>query len=169
MITAVLENIRFLPGEAMITVVAAMPVLEVRGAIPVGLLMGIDIKRVLLFSIIGNMIPVVPVLLLLKPVSGYMNRFKPFAGFFHWLFERARHRSRLMEKCEFLGLMLFVALPLPVTGAWTGCVAAGLFKMRFWHSFLAIFLGVCAASLIVSVLCLTGGGVLYNVFVSRIN
>ncbi|MDD5504511.1 MAG: small multi-drug export protein [Candidatus Omnitrophica bacterium] len=169
MIQALVQGIRFLPDEIIVAIVAALPVLEVRGAIPVGLLMGMDIKRVLLFSAAGNLIPAVVLLLSLESVSGYMSRFRFFNRFFCWLSERARRRTQLMAKCEFLGLMLFVAIPLPMTGAWTGCVAAGLFRMRFWHSFLAIFLGICVASLIVAALCLAGGGVFYNVFVPRIN
>jgi uncharacterized membrane protein len=169
MISAMLNYFSSLPRELTVLIVSAMPVLELRGAIPIGLSMGLEIKKTMLFSIIGNLMPVVPVLFLLEPVSGFLRRFWPFSRFFHWLFERTRRRSELIERYEFLGLMLFVAIPLPVTGAWTGCVAATLFKIRFRYAFSAIFLGICIASVIVSAVCLMGGGILYRVFIPHFN
>jgi uncharacterized membrane protein len=169
MINAMLNYFSSLPRELIVLIVSAMPVLELRGAIPIGLSMGLEIKKTILFSIAGNLIPVVPALFLLEPVSGFLRRFWPFNRFFHWLFERTKRRSELIEKYEFLGLMLFVAIPLPITGAWTGCVAATLLKIRFRYAFSAIVLGVCIASVIVSAVCLMGGGILYRVFIPHFN
>jgi len=165
MIQAVLTSLSFLPKELAVTIIAALPVLELRGAIPIGLSMGLEVKRVIFFSIIGNLIPVVPILFLLEPVSGYLRRFWLFKKFFDWLFERTRKRSDLIEKYEFLGLMLFVAIPLPITGAWTGCVAATLFKIRLRYAVLAITLGVCIAAAIVTAVFLAGKGLFYHVFI----
>jgi len=159
-----LDSLSFLPKEFLVSVIAAMPVLELRGAIPIGLSMGLSVKTVVFFSIIGNLVPVIPVLFLLEPVSAYLRRFWVFKKFFGWLFKRTEKRARLMEKYEFLGLMLFVAIPLPVTGAWTGCVAAALFKLRLRSAFLAIVLGVCIAAAIVTSISLAGKGILYRVF-----
>ncbi len=165
MVEAVLRGLSFLPKELAITIIAALPVLELRGAIPIGLSMGVEVKRVMLFSIIGNLIPVVPILFLLEPVSAYLRKFWLFKKFFEWLFERTRKRSDLIEKYEFLGLMLFVAIPLPITGAWTGCVAATLFKIRLRYALLAITLGVLIAAVIVTAVSLAGKGIFYHVFI----
>ncbi len=165
MIDAILTSLSSLPKELSVTIIAALPVLELRGAIPIGLSMGLDIKRVVFFSIIGNLIPVVPILFLLDPVSAYLRRFWLFKKFFDWLFERTRRRSDLIERYEFLGLMLFVAIPLPITGAWTGCVAATLFKIRLRYALLAITIGVLIAASIVTVVSLAGKGLFYHVFI----
>lgn len=164
MMQSLLNSLSFLPREILVSVIAAMPVLELRGAIPIGLSMGLGIKTVILFSIIGNLAPVIPVLFLLEPVSAYLRRFWLFKRFFDWLFSRTRKRAELIEKYEFLGLVLFVAIPLPVTGAWTGCVAAALFKLRLRYAFPAITIGICIAAAIVTTVFLTGRGILYHVF-----
>jgi uncharacterized membrane protein len=169
MIADILNYISCLPEELVVFITASLPVLELRGSIPIGLSMGMDIKTVMFFSIAGNLMPVVPILFLLQPVSGFLRRFWPFNKFFHWLFERTKTRAGFVERYEFLGLIFFVAIPLPITGAWTGCVAATLFKMRFRYAFLAIFIGICIASIIVSVVCVMGGGLLYRVFIPHIN
>ena len=169
MIQEIINLIALLPKELAVSVIAALPVLELRGAIPIGLSMGLDIKRVFFFSILGNLLPIAPVLFLLQPVSGFLRKFWLFNRFFDWLFERTRKRSALIEKYEFLGLMLFVAIPLPITGAWTGCVAATLFKIRFRYAFLAISIGVCIAAIIVTAVCVVGGGILYRVFIPHFN
>ena len=73
----------------------------------------------------------------------------------------------LVEKYEALGLALFVAIPLPVTGAWTGCIAASLFKIRFRYAFPAICVGVFIAAIIVTLLTLVGKGVFFHLFLAR--
>jgi uncharacterized membrane protein len=169
MMQAILNYLSSLPEDMVVLAVAGMPVLELRGAIPIGLSMGMEADRVVFLSIIGNIIPVVPILFLLEPVSEFLRGSRPFNRFFHWLFDRTKRRSRLMERYEFLGLICFVAIPFPVTGAWTGCVAATLFKMRFRYAFLAIIIGVCIAASIVLAVCLAGEGIFYRVFIPCVN
>ena len=143
-------------NEALIILTAALPISELRGAIPLGLYLKEPLFKVISLSILGNMIPVIPILYLLLPISERLRRFKLWNRFFDWLFERTRKKSNLVEKYEALGLALFVAIPLPVTGAWTGCVAASLFKIRFRYAFISILLGVFIAAIIVTTLCLSG-------------
>ena len=145
--------------------IAMLPVFELRGAIPFGLSMNLPIVKVLLLSIVGNLVVVVPILFLLEPVSKYLRRFWLFKKFFNWLFERTKRRADLVEKYEFLGLMLFVGIPLPITGAWTGCVAATLFKIRLRYAILAIALGVCIAAVIVTSVFFLVKGIFYRVFI----
>jgi len=154
-----------LPKEAVTFILSMLPVSELRGAIPFGLSSGLDLGEVLTLSIIGNLVPVMPILFFLEPVSDYLRKFWLFKKFFDWLFERTRKRSDLIEKYETLGLILFVAIPLPMTGAWTGCIAASLFKIRLRYAFPAIAIGVFIAAAIVTGVCFLGKGLLYNVFV----
>lgn len=148
--------VNFLNGfspEAIITIIAAMPVVELRLAIPYGILqLDLDIKTVFLLSIVGNMIPVLPLLYVLEPVSSMLRKIKIFDRFFTWLFERTRKRSKVVEKYELVGLVILVAIPLPMTGAWTGSIAAFLFGLNKKLSFIAITLGVFIAAVVVSLL-----------------
>ncbi|MBD3180793.1 ligand-binding protein SH3 [Candidatus Poribacteria bacterium] len=142
-----------LPGELVVLIVSTLPIFELRGGIPVGLLLGLEWWRTYIMAVLGNLIPVVPILLLLEPVSYWMRRhLKATDQFFEWLFSRTRRKTEagIRKYGIFFGLTLFVAIPLPVTGAWTGCVAAFLFGVKFKYSFPAIILGVLTASLVVS-------------------
>lgn len=142
--------------EAIVVVISALPVVELRGAIPVAHLMGMNPAAAYVLAVAGNMIPVIPLLLFLGPFSSFCMRFKYGKKFFEWFFERTRRKSKSVEKYETLGLSVFVAIPLPVTGAWTGCAAALLMGIRSRHAFWAILLGVMASGLIVTALCLLG-------------
>lgn len=143
-------------NEFLIILMASLPIAEVRGAIPLGLYLKEPIIKVFLLSVLGNALPVIPILCFLKPISERLRKFKLWNRFFDWLFERAKNKAEIVEKYEALGLVIFVGIPLPITGAWTGCVVASLFKMRFRYAFLSIFLGIIMASIIVTILCLSG-------------
>ncbi len=146
--------------EIAVVALAAMPVSELRGAIPLGLAMGFSPLKTYLLAFCGNLLPVIPLLFLLQPITNKLRHIKIFERFFNWLFERTRRKATLVEKFEALGLILFVAIPLPITGAWTGCVAATLFKIRFRYAFIAIALGVFIAGFIVLGLSLAGRALL---------
>jgi len=99
---------------------------------------------------------VAPALFFFEPVTNALRKFKPLRIFFNWVFERTKRNSDAIQKYEALGLAIFVAIPLPMTGAWSGVIAASLFKIRFRYAFPAIIAGVLCAGLIVSVLCFLG-------------
>ena len=143
-----------IPLELSVILVAALPVSELRGAIPLGIAGGMPVLKTYLLAVAGNMIPVIPLLLFLEPVSGKLRRFRVWDRFFEWLFGRTRRRGKMVEKYEALGLALFVAIPLPVTGAWTGCVAAFLFGIKLRYALPAIICGVLVAGIIVTLLSL---------------
>jgi len=145
-----------LPKDYIVLIVSALPVSELRGAIPLALAFGMTPQKAYLLSVIGNFIPVIPVLLLLEPVSNRLSRYRLFARFFEWLFTRTRKRADTIQKYEMLGLALFEAIPLPMTGAWTGAIAASLLKIRFRYAVTGIILGILAAGLAVSLLCALG-------------
>ncbi|MDO9068743.1 MAG: small multi-drug export protein [Deltaproteobacteria bacterium] len=137
--------------------IAMLPIFELRGAIPVGhQVLGLPLAAAVIVSVIGNMLPVIPILLLLGPVSAWLSRYPVFKRFFDWVFNRTRSKSELVKKYEMIGLMLFVAVPLPMTGAWTGAAAAFLFGIKFWPALWAISFGVLIAAAIVTTLVLMG-------------
>jgi len=147
-------------GLSRITAVAAistLPIVELRGAVPVGIVaFEMPWWKVYLIAVAGNMIPIPFILLLLGPLSNFCMRFKIGKKFFDWLFARTRKKSTSIEKYEALGLTIFVAIPLPVTGGWTGAMAAFLMGISFWKAMLYIQLGVMIAGVIMTVLSLMG-------------
>ncbi len=146
--------------ETMVFLTALLPVSELRGAIPLGLYNGLPVFSTYLIAVAGNLVPVVPLLLFLKPVSGYLQRFGFWKKFFNWIYTRTGRRAEIVQKYEALGLALFVSIPLPVTGAWTGCAAASLFGIKFKYALPAICIGVMFAGVIVTALVKTGVGVI---------
>lgn len=139
-------------SHEVVTIILAMaPVSELRGAIPYAITVGnIPWQQAYVMAVIANFIPVIPILFLIGPVSEYMRRWRTFDRFFDWLFARTRRKGNIIERFEVLGLILFVAIPLPITGAWTGSLAAFLFGVRRRIAFPAIFLGICIAGVIVT-------------------
>ena len=145
-----------IPPEAVIVMISTLPIVELRGAIPVAHFMEMNGWLAYILAVLGNMIPVIPILLFLGPVSKFLMRFKPGEVFFNWLFARTRRKSTVIEKYETLGLILFVAIPLPVTGAWTGCAAAFLFGFGLARAVVCILLGVMISGTIMTILSVMG-------------
>ncbi len=141
-----------LPAWLVVLLAAALPVSELRGAIPLAIgVYGYDPWQAYLLAVLGNLLPVVPLLLFLGPVSDWLRRFTFWDKFFTWLFSRTRRKYiREHESFSLTALALFVAVPLPVTGAWTGCAIAFLVGFRFWPAFAAISIGVLLAGVIVT-------------------
>ena len=149
----------FIPShELIIVLLAALPISELRLSIPLAIIeFNISPVTAFLLSVIGNMIPVVLLLLFLEPVSNFLRRWKIWDKFFTWLFNRTYHKHNAkFEKYGSIGLAIFVGVPLPVTGAWTGCAAAFVFGFKFRNAFIAILAGVIMAGIIITVLTITG-------------
>jgi uncharacterized membrane protein len=132
---------------------AAAPVAELRGSIPLALgIYGMPVATAFILSIVGNMIPVFFILWLLDPVQKFLSKnFKFMNRFFTWLFSwtRSRHAKKF-ERYEAFALILLVAIPLPMTGAWTGSLAAFVFGIPYKKALPLIFLGVLIAGTIVT-------------------
>lgn len=156
MLNLILDYLRCLPHEHLVMAVGALPISELRGAIPLGLYLGMPLYDAFFWAVLGNIIFVAPALFLLEPVSAYFRRFKIWSKFFDWVFERTKRNSLKAMRYESLGLFILVAIPLPMTGAWTGVIAATLFKIKFRYAFLSIVLGIMTAGVIVSLLCVLG-------------
>lgn len=161
MLEQMVAYLKGLPPELTTIIISALPVAELRGGIPVALAMGVSPVRALFLAVAGNLLPLVPLIFLLEPLSEILRRLPLLNRFFAWFFERTRKKARLVEKYEALGLMLFVAIPLPMTGMWSGAIAASLFKIPARYALPAIAAGVVIAGVIVSVLCVTGM-IVYN-------
>ncbi len=132
-----------------ILMLGATPFFEARYAIPLAVLQGYAPPEAYVLGVVGNLLPVIPLLLLLDPVSRTLSDHSVlFRRFFDWLFERTRVHSARFEQWGTLALFLFVAAPIPTTGAWSGCAAAFVFGIRFPPALAAIAAGTMVAALI---------------------
>jgi uncharacterized membrane protein len=159
MLESIVHFLKNVPAEIVTMLIATLPIAELRGAIPWALTSppiggGLSWPTAYLFAVIGNFIPIIPILLLLEPVSKWLSRYRLFDRFFTWLFNRTRKRGKVIERYEALGLILFVAIPLPVTGAWTGSVAAFIFGIKLKYAIPCILAGVLIAGVVVTLACL---------------
>jgi len=152
----ILYFLKVIPKEYVVVLMAGLPISELRGAIPLALSFGMPLSKAFWLSILGNSIFVAPALFLFEPVSNRLRRFRLWSRFFDWIFERTKKNADTVQKYEALGLALFVAVPLPMTGAWSGVIAASLFKIRFRYALISILAGVFIAGLIVSAFCALG-------------
>ena len=135
----------------LLTFVTAMaPVLELRGAIPVGVAAGLPPAVACAAAVLGNMVPVPFILLLIRSVFDWLRKTAWFGPKITWLERRAHLKGRVVRKYRLPGLIILVAIPLPGTGAWTGALVAALLDIRMRHAVPAIFLGVAIAGAIVT-------------------
>lgn len=130
--------------------VSMVPIIELRGAIPIGVGMGLDVLPTFLVAIAGNILPVPFLILFSKRILTWLATWKKVGPFFQRIIDRANAKKDTLGKYELLGLMLFVGIPLPGTGAWTGSLIAALLQLRVRNAFIAIALGVVLAGIIMS-------------------
>lgn len=136
--------------------VAMVPIVELRGAIPVGVGLGLPLIPTIVACVLGNMVPVPFIIIFIRRIFMWMRKtFPKLDGLVTRLEEKAYKQKDLVDKYRVLGLYILVAIPLPGTGAWTGALVAALLDIRLQHAFPAIFGGVATAGLIVGLL--TGG------------
>jgi uncharacterized membrane protein len=130
---------------------AVIPIAELRGAIPIAIsVYHFPWYYAYIFGVIGNLLPVPFILLLLDKIIPFLGRVAFLDKLMQRYFAWTKRRSKRIERFGWFGLTLFVAIPLPVTGAWTGSILAVLLGMKFKHAFSAIFLGVIIAGIIVT-------------------
>lgn len=135
-------------------VISAVPVIELRGAIPYALGNNVPWQLALIISICGNMLPVPFIMLFMRKIFDWLSKFRLTAPLVDWLERRVRKKSRSVLKYAAIGLMIFVAIPLPGTGAWTGTMVAAFLDMRIKTAVPFIFCGVVIAGIVVTVLSL---------------
>lgn len=130
--------------------ISLLPVIELRGSIPIGYYQGLPWYTNMITSIIGNILPVPFILLFVVKVFEFMKKRNIMVNVIEKIEKRAMSRSESIANKEFLGLMLFVAIPFPGTGAWTGALIAALLQFDRKKSFVYIFIGVLIAASLVT-------------------
>jgi len=138
--------------EIMVILIAAMPLMELRGAIPIGVSIGLSPIHATILGILGSLIPVPFLLLFLKPIFIRLRRTKLFKGIVDKIVKKTLKKSKNIKKYSIIGLIIFVGVPLPGTGVWTGSLAAILFNMQFKYAFPAIAIGNIIAGTIMFIL-----------------
>lgn len=137
--------------EFLVILLAAIPVFEVRASVPLGIAVyHLSPFTTVVLSIIGSVLPVFPLLWFLNNLTEHLRKIPSFDKFFAWLFARTRSKSKLIEDLELVGLTLFIAVPLPGTGVWTGTIAAYLLGLRWIPTFFAGLVGTAIASVVVA-------------------
>lgn len=139
-----------------------LPIIELRGAIPLAFALGLPWWQAYLISVLGNLLPVPFILLLINVIIKWMANSK--VGIFNktanYLISKVEKNRERIEKYSFWGLCLFVTIPLPATGAWTGSLVAAVVGMNPWKAFLSALLGVLIAGVIVTLIVYGGIGFL---------
>lgn len=142
-----------LPPELATALIAASPLIELRGAIPVALgVYKMTVAQAIFWAVLGNIIPTIFILWLLGPISQFLMKYsETLNAFLTRLFEKTRQRhNHKFEYWGSLALIIVVAIPLPFTGAWTGSLAAFVFGVKYWRALLLIFIGVSTAAVLVT-------------------
>lgn len=133
-------------GHTLITFLISMvPVIELRGAIPYGIAQGLSPWVAYGVSVLGNLLPVPPIMLLIRRIFNWLRDTKLFGSKIVWLEQRAHIKGEVVRKYRLLGLVLLVAIPLPGTGAWTGALVADVLDIRMQAAIPAILLGLLIA------------------------
>ncbi len=143
-----------LNGEFLLTLLVSMvPVIELRGGIPFGVAAGLPVWAAYLAAVIGNLLPVPFIVVYIRRVFVFMRQHMPRLNrLVDKMEEKAHLKSASVLKYQYLGLAIFVAIPLPGTGAWTGALVAAFLDMRLKRAFPSIAGGVLSAGLIISIL-----------------
>lgn len=131
--------------------VSMLPIIELRGAIPVGVELGLSHIQAMIISIIGNMFPVPLIIIFIRRIFAWLRKHIPkLEHFVTRMEQKAESKREYIQKSELLGLMLLVAIPLPGTGAWTGALIAALLDIRLRRAMPAIFAGVVIAGIAIT-------------------
>jgi uncharacterized membrane protein len=155
---AIFEAIKGLPPPLVVAILSALPISEVRGGIPVGYFsLHMPLSHVIPIAAVANVVSVLPVILWFNPLADWLMERGWLTGLVERLIKRARSKKPMVDKYGVYAVALFVAIPLPVTGAWTGSLVAAVFEMEFWRALACLAVGVLIACAIVTALCLAGG------------
>ena len=146
--------------ELIVFIISLMPILELRGGLIAATLLGLKGIPSFIICFIGNIIPIPFILWLITPIFDRLKKTKLFSGLVNKLENRAMSKKEQIEKLQYIGLLLFVGIPLPGTGAWTGCLIAALLDMNKKKAMLYAILGVVLAGIIMMIL---SYGILDNV------
>lgn len=146
------EIFKFISEEFTVVFTAMLPVIEVRGAIPVGIALGMSPLHAAVLAFLGSNIPIPFILLTIRPIFAYLKKSKYFKKLVTNLATRSMEKSDNIQKYGYIGLFIFVAIPLPGTGIWSGSLIAALLDMRIKYAFPTIVLGNLVASIAIMIL-----------------
>lgn len=141
-------TLAFMPKELVVFIISMVPILELRGGLVAAALLHIPMTTAIFICIIGNLIPIPFILLFIKQIFKLLKKTKLFRPLIEKLEEKSMGKSDKIKKYEFLGLVLFVGIPLPGTGAWTGALIAALLEIDIKKAFAAICVGLILATTI---------------------
>lgn len=136
--------------DLTVFIISMIPILELRGGLIAAKVLSIPYVRALILCVIGNIIPIPFILLFINKIFEWLKNFKITRGIVEKLEKRAMGKSESIQKYEFLGILLFVGIPLPGTGAWTGSLIAALLRVKLKKAVPAVFLGIVLAAAIMS-------------------
>mgnify|MGYP002479143335 CR=1 FL=1 len=128
---------------------ACLPVVELKGAIAAGRIMELPLWETFLVAYIGSILPVPFILRFTQPLMARLRQTKPLKRAAHWVEDRTMRKSMTIRKYSLVGLFIFVAIPLPTTGVWSGALIASFLGLKLWPSFIVIVLGNIIAGLLV--------------------
>ncbi|MBR4261737.1 MAG: small multi-drug export protein [Bacilli bacterium] len=143
-----------------IFIISLLPLIELRGGLIAAALLNVSFIKAFIICYIANILPIPFILLLIKAILDWMRKTKLFKGIVNWLDKKVEKKKGRIEKYGYYGVLLFVGIPLPGTGAWTGALIATMLNMEKKKTFLYIALGVLLAGIIMSIL---SYGVLKNI------
>lgn len=152
------SNLKF-GKEILVFIISMMPILELRGGLIAASLLGLSATRGFIICLIGNIIPIPFILWLITPIFNWLKSRKTFKGFVEKIERKALNKKDRIERLQYIGLLLFVGIPLPGTGGWTGSLIAALLDMNRKKAFLTIMLGILMAG---GIMMLLSYGILDN-------
>ncbi len=152
MVSGLVELFKGLNKEVVVFIISMLPLLELRGGILAASILNVSFLPGYILSILGNVLPIPFLLLFLEKILNWLSKFKSTKKVVNEFEKKVLSKKEQIDKYGYIGLMLFVGIPLPGTGAWTGSALAVLLGMDRKKSFLYIFLGVILASIIMSII-----------------
>ncbi len=155
--SGILAFLASLPAWVHVLAVAAIPVVELRGAIPLGVHLGLPPLEAMVLAVLGNMAPIPVLYYALLPLVRYLKRTRLFRRVVSGYVARSEREAEKVKRYGVWGLALFVAIPLPMTGAWTGCFIALLLGYSLRVTLLALTLGTLGAGVVVTGLSVLAG------------
>ena len=141
-----------IPAELFVFIISMLPILELRGGLIAAALLDIPLVEAVVICFVGNILPVPFILLLIRPIFAWLKQTALFRPMVERLEAKAMGKSDQVRKYEFWGLLLFVGIPLPGTGAWTGALIAAMLNISIKRALPPITLGICMAGMIMCVI-----------------
>ncbi|MDV4149545.1 small multi-drug export protein [Clostridium sp. AL.422] len=146
------STLSFMPKEVIAFIISMVPILELRGGLIAASLLGIGVYKAVFLCVLGNIVPIPFILLFITPIFNWMKTTKLFRPMVEKLENKSMEKSDQIQKYEFWGLALFVGIPLPGTGAWTGALIAALLGIKIKKASLSIFIGIIIATVIMTII-----------------